>query len=152
MFYALCPIIIGMTACFQNVIKTDDVTVDVDGGGTDAPTTATVTADKAHVLFAKTASGSYQRLTAQANDDGSYSFDLTVVSGGYSLVTAVKGDADGNAAVNVLDILAVVGRVQSKPVMSTLADYVCDVNGDGSYNIFDILAVIPAAQGNQIAW
>jgi hypothetical protein len=65
------------------------------------------------------------------------SFEITV--GG---VPACPSDINGDAVVNVTDLLAVIGAWGTCPTPPSVC--AADVNADGSVNVTDLLAVIGA--------
>ena len=74
------------------------------------------------------------------SDKGASSDVITVTQG--NVKTTIKGDVNGDNAVNVADISAIIS------VMAGTADYAeADVNGDGAVNVADISTVITIMAG-----
>ena len=104
--------------------------------------TLNVTCDKACVVLVQKADGTYDRLTATKNDDGGYDFDVSSLPEGATLVVAVKGDANGDGIVNVLDCTAINrSLLQSSnnryAPLDALEMETADANGDGVVNVLD---------------
>jgi hypothetical protein len=112
--------------------------------------------DAACAILAKRSSdGSYVRLKATSNGDGTYSFDLPDASnGGYSLVVTKLGDVDGDGNVDISDIARIILERRSNDGQ-TLARIMSDVNNDDSIDVSDIADLIRCRRATAdapVAW
>ena len=90
------------------------------------------------------AAGKYVAIAAEANDDGSYSF--TAPKGVVEVLVVVKGDANSDGNINVVDITTLARSLlsqsnTSRVVLEAWQQFAADVNCDGSINVRDITAL-----------
>lgn len=69
---------------------------------------------------------------------------LTSVVSNAMAAEPLKGDVNGDHAVNVADLTALVNIILNE----TTANDACDVNGDHTVNIMDVIALVNIILGN----
>ena len=137
-------------------------TEEVTGEGEDAQTTKTVTVTHENACMVVVAvqnddgTHTYTRVEAQANDDGSYDFDVSDMPEGASVVIAQKGDINLDYQLDISDILACVYGFTSNGSdgyeLSALEALIADTNNDNIIDISDILALVYAFTGTALNW
>ena len=121
------------------VIKKGEIDCTVSGN------VVTVTSDvPCKVGYWDEAAGKYVAIAAEANDDGSYSF--TAPKGVVEVLVVVKGDANSNGGINVVDITTLARSLLTENNVNYAAleawqQFAADVNCDGSINVRDITAL-----------
>ena len=65
--------------------------------------------------------------------------DSPLAQAAFTVGWPIPGDADGNCRVNILDLIAIRGRLGQDP--STGDNWIADVNRDGVINVLDLIAV-----------
>ena len=65
--------------------------------------------------------------------------DSPLAQAAFTVGWPIPGDADGNCRVNILDLIAIRGRIGQSP--STGDNWIADVNRDGVINVLDLIAV-----------
>ena len=109
------------------------------GGWVIGENTFSVAADKACVLAVSYDGGqTYTKLTATANGDGTYSFDVNIADENTVIACAYEGDANGDGNLSSGDVSRLNAGILHKVDMSPLSILACDVNGDGELSSGDI--------------
>ena len=60
---------------------------------------------------------------------------------------SLRGDADGNCTIDILDALRVVNIVLAVRVSNAYEEAAGDCNNDGSVNILDVLGIVNVVLG-----
>ena len=136
-----------------------NVTVNVVGSSNTAETivsadgkTLNVENDQACVVYYTTADGEVERLTAVANPDGGYDFDLTQVPAGAEVSVAVKGDVDGDGQVGIIDAARAKAAYMNDNATGVALE-VMDINGDGEVSIIEAAQIKKAyLDGTSVSW
>ena len=101
--------------------------------------TFSVSAERPCVLAVSYDGGqTYTRLTASANGDGSYSFDVNITDKNTILVCSFFGDSNGDGDLNSGDVSRLNAGILHKVTLSALSKLVCDVNNDSDLSSGDV--------------
>lgn len=136
-----------------------DVTVNVVGSSNTAETTISadgktlnVQNDQACVVYYTTTDGEVVRLAANANPEGGYDFDLSSVPSGATLNVAVKGDADGDGQVGIIDAARAKAAYMNDNATG-VSLMIMDINGDGEVSIIEAAQIKKAyLDGTSVSW
>ena len=120
--------------------KTKETTADFDAKVSfeDNNKTAVVECDKACVVLARLADGSYVRLNAVKRANDSYEFDLSGVEGQFTLTVALKGDYNLDGTVTTNDVARANKALVNHTDPSELQNYVFDMTGDDAITTNDV--------------
>jgi len=95
----------------------------------------------------------YTVLTAVKVDDDTYTFDYSGVSGEFTLVIALKGDADLDGDVDMKDATAVMMSWVNETPLEGAANYVVNVDGKDGIAMSDATAIMMAwVNETNFAW
>ena len=150
-----CPIIINNNGNGEHQ-ATYTFTEEVTEEG-EIKKTVTVTHENACTVVVQNPDGTYARVEAAKNDDGSYSFDVSdKLPEGASVVIAEKGDINLDNQLDISDILACVYGFTSSGSdgneLDGLETLIADTNNDNVIDISDILALVYAFTGTPLNW
>jgi len=127
----------------------DDVTVEAYGVGEDAYTVdghkVTVDYKLPCKLGYEDADGSYTAISAVANPDGSYSYNVPETVD--EVVLVVKGDVTGDGELKIADSMQVKAAQLGKLSINEIKQFSADVTGDGELKIADSMQVKAAQLG-----
>ena len=85
----------------------------------------------------------YELLTAAKVDDDTYTFDYSGISGEFTLIIAIKGDANLDGEITMRDATAaMMSWVNEQPLEDPVANYAANVNGDEEINMRDATAIM----------
>ena len=133
---------------FANVTSSVETTVDGEGNKTK---TAALTVDSTRIndegevedipcmVIVKNPDGSYERLEAKANTDGSYTFVKENYSEDMEFFVAVMGDTNLDGKLSIADMLLARAAMLGKVSLDDLAFMVSDLDGVNGLTIADIL-------------
>lgn len=104
----------------------------------------TVTNTKGACAIAYTTDGgvTYKRLAATPNGAGGYTFDITDVPVGATIVAAVKGETNGDGVMNLADYMTLKRSLlptthPAFAAIDAMTSALADTNGDGIMNLAD---------------
>ena len=91
------------------------------------------------MVIVKNPDGSYERLEAKANTDGSYTFVKENYSEDMEFFVAVMGDTNLDGKLSIADMLLARAAMLGKVSLDDLAFMVSDLDGVNGLTIADIL-------------
>ena len=102
--------------------------------------------DIACVVLVRQTDGTYKRVKAVTDANGTHSFTTSDLSENCEIVVAINGDINKDGSINVRDRLALAKGLLSSSnanyaALDDLQKKIGDVNGDGNLNVRDRLAL-----------
>lgn len=113
--------------------------------------TLTVSAEQACAVGVLNADGSYDRLTATENEDGTYSFTIPASDSAISVIVGLKGDMNLSGDVNGADAAMIARTAAGTHENATAVQlFFGDVNGDGELTGADASMAARSAAGSLV--
>ncbi len=104
--------------------------------------TLVIDCSRACFVLAKDSDGNYSRIAATKQADGTYAYDLSKVSGDFSITIGLMGDMDLNGEVDMVDATAVMMSWVNNTELKGIKSFAADVNGTDGVNMADATAVM----------
>lgn len=90
----------------------------------------------------------YTPVAATKNDDGSYSYDMSAMPEGASIVVAVKGDLNGDGTLSALEARQILKAANDSYTLGNYEKAVGDLDGDGAVSALEARQILKAANNS----
>ncbi len=133
-------------------VNSDSATVTApEGGWVEGENTFTVTSEEVCIVAVKDSDGTYSRVEAIVQPDGSYRFTAELAADS-EIAVMVAGDANGDGELSISDAVRLRAALLGNVELSGLEELASDVGGNG-LSIADVVKLRAVLLGNtQFVW